>query len=83
LVEAVVDSGAEESASPPKIFPGSIVPSAMSRSGGKYRAAKGARIPNRQQKVMLMNDDGQKCGTTFQIADVEGPLICASQLAAS
>jgi hypothetical protein len=84
LVEAVVDSGAEESVAPPKIFPGSVVPSAMSRSGGKYRAANGARIPNLgQQKVMFMNDDGQKCGTTFQIADVERPLISASQLAAS
>jgi hypothetical protein len=84
LVEAVVDSGAEESVAPPKLFPGEVKPSPMSRAGGKYRAANGARIPNLgQQKVLFKNDEGQQCGTSFQIADVERPLISASQLAAS
>ena len=84
LVEAVVDSGAEESVAPPKIFPGKIEASEMSKVGGKYKAANGTRIPNLgQQKVKFRNDDGQMCGMGFQIADVERPLIAASQLAAA
>ena len=34
LVEAVLDSGAEESVSPPRFFPGPVVPSKMSMAGG-------------------------------------------------
>jgi hypothetical protein len=84
IVEAVVDSGAEESVAPPGCFPGVVVPSRMSRAGGKYRAANGARIPNLgQQKVSFVNEDGGKCGILFQIAEVERPLISATQLAAS
>jgi hypothetical protein len=84
IVEAVVDSGAEESVAPPGCFPGVVVPSRMSRAGGKYRAANGARIPNLgQQKVPFVNEDGGKCGILFQIAEVERPLISATQLAAS
>jgi hypothetical protein len=84
IVEAVVDSGAEESVAPPGCFPGAVVPSRMSRAGGKYRAANGARIPNLgQQKVPFVNEDGGRCGIVFQIAEVERPLISATQLAAS
>jgi hypothetical protein len=66
LIEAVVDSGAEESVAPPKVFPGQVVPSEMSKAGCKYRAANGARIPKLgQQKVSFTNYAGQRCGTTF------------------
>jgi hypothetical protein len=34
-------------------------------------------------KVSFLNENGGRCGTLFQIADVERPLISASQLAAS
>jgi hypothetical protein len=84
LVEAVIDSGAEESVAPPGMFDAEVKSSAMSRAGGKYRAANGARIPNLgQQRVTFTNDDGDRCGTVFQVAAVERPLISASQLAAS
>jgi hypothetical protein len=84
IVEAVVDSGAEESVAPPGCFPGVVGPSRMSRAGGKYRAANGARIPNLGQvKVPFMNEEGDKCGIMFQVAEVERPLISATQLAAS
>jgi uncharacterized protein YbjT (DUF2867 family) len=84
LVEAVIDSGAEESVAPPGMFPGTVRPSAMSKSGGKYRAANGAWIPNLgQQRVPFVNDAGDKCGTVFQVAEVERPVLSASQLAAS
>jgi hypothetical protein len=84
VIEAVVDSGAEESVAPRGCFPGAVVPSRMSRAGGKYRAANAARIPNLgQQRVPFVNEDGGKCGILFQIAEVERPLISATQLAAS
>jgi hypothetical protein len=84
IIEAVVDSGAEESVAPPGLFPGAVVPSRMSRAGGRYRAANGARIPNLGQvKVRFENGAGDKCGTTFQVAEVERPLLSATQLAAS
>jgi hypothetical protein len=84
VVEAVVDSGAEESVAPPGVFPGPVVPSAMSRAGGRYRAANGARIPNLgQTTVKFRNDAGDSCATIFQIAEVERPLLSATQLAAS
>ena len=84
LLEAVVDSGAEESVTPPNVFPGEIHASAMSKTGGKYKAANGTRIPNLgQQKVRFNSDEGQVCGMGFQVADVERPLIAASQLASA
>ena len=46
LVEAVVDSGAEESLAPPSVFPGKDVPSERPRAGGRYRAANGTQIPS-------------------------------------
>ena len=44
LVEAAVDSGAEESVAP-NVFPGEMRGSAMSKTGGKYKAANGTRVP--------------------------------------
>ena len=85
LVEAVLDSGAEESVSPAKSFPGRpVVPSAMSRAGGSYRVANGQRVPNiGQQSVHFQTDEGFPGGLLFQTANIERPLISASQLAAS
>ena len=45
-VEAVVDSGAEDSVTLPNLFPGAAAPSPMSREGRRYRAANGSPIPN-------------------------------------
>ena len=73
LVEAVADPGAEESVAPPNAFPGEIRASAMSKAGGKYKAANDIRIPNL----------GHVCGLGFQIADVERALIAVSHLAAA
>ena len=84
LVEAVVDSGAEESVSPPGEFPGQVLPSAMSKTGRHYRAANGTRIPNLgQQDAHFKTEEGHVCGLPFQVADVERPLIAVSQLAAA
>ena len=84
LVEAVLDSGAEESVSPPKFFPGPVVPSAMSKAGGSYRVANGQRVPNiGQQFINFQTDEGLSAGMMFQTAEIERPLISASQLAAS
>ena len=69
---------------PPRLFPGRVVPSAMSRAGGRYKAANGARIPNLgQQKVQFKTDEDHQCGIGFQVVDVERPLIAVSQLTAA
>ena len=52
VLEAVVDSGAEESVAPPGFCAADMVPSPMSKAGGRYRAANGTRIRNLgQQRV--------------------------------
>ena len=82
LIEAVVDSGADESVAPPGLFPGKVEPSPMSRLGKSYRAANGNPIANRgQQRVSFTTSEGRPCGMMLQVADVERPLLAASQLA--
>ena len=84
MIEAVVDSGAEESVAPPGLFPGVVTSSPMSRAGRKYRAANGTRIQNLgQTSVSFKTPEGHHCGMPFQIAEVERPLIAVSQLAAA
>jgi hypothetical protein len=81
VLEAVVDSGAEESVAPPGFFAAEMVPSPMSKAGGKYRAANGTRIRNLgQQKVAFTTAEGHKCLMPFQVAEVERPLISVAQL---
>ncbi len=80
-MEAVVDSGAEESVAPPGFFVAPVVPSPMSKAGGKYRAANGTRIRNLgQQKVAFSTAEGHQCAMPFQVAEVERPLISVAQL---
>ena len=56
----------------------------MSKAGGSYRVANGQRVPNiGQQAVHFETDEGQAAGMMFQTAEIERPLISASQMAAS
>ena len=56
----------------------------MSKVGGTHKAADGTRMLNLgQQNVRLRIHEGHVCGMVFQISDVEGSLIAASQLAAA
>ena len=56
----------------------------MSKVGGTHKAADGTRMLNLgQQNVRFRIHEGHVCGMVFQIADVEGSLIAASQLAAA
>ena len=72
LVEAVLDSGAEESVSPPRFFPGTVVPSKRSKAGGSYRVANGHRVPNiGLQAVHFRADENQAAGMMFQTAEIE------------
>ena len=81
LVEAVVDSGTEESVTPPNVFPREIHASALSKTGSKCKTANSTRIPNLgQQKVRFHNDKNQIFGIGFQIADVERPLTARRNL---
>ena len=84
IIEAVVDSGAEDSVTPPGVFEGLVSPSPMSRAGRSYQAANGSPIANLGQMVAYFHDaEGRKCGIPFQVAGVNRPLISVSRLAAA
>ena len=80
-VKAILDSGAEETVTPPDLFSQPVVESAMQRAGGRYRAANGTRIPNLgEQRVPFQTADGHRCILLFQVAPIEKPLISVAQL---
>ena len=81
VVEAVVDSGAVHSVTPPGFFPGSVTPSPWSRAGRGYRAANGTGIKNLGQlQVPFRTTEGHKCQIPFQVAEVEQPLLSVAHL---
>ena len=82
LVEAVVDSGCEESVTDPERFPGAMTPSAMSAAGKGYKGADNNPTPNLGQKgVKFQTDEGYSCSLPFQCARVAHPLLSVTQLA--
>jgi hypothetical protein len=84
LIEAVVDSGAADPVARAGTFAGKTMPSVMSKAGRKYRGPDGTCIPNEgQQQVQFASDEGHQCGMTWQIADVERPLLAVSHLSAA
>ncbi len=81
VVEAVVDSGAVHSVTPPGTFPGKVCPSPWSRAGRGYRAANGTSIKNLGQvDVPFATAEGHRCRMPFQVAEVEQPLLSVSHL---
>ena len=81
-IEAVVDSGAEETVAPRGWFPSKPRTSAMSRAGACYRTASGAPVPNLgEQDVQFLTNEGYSAEIPFQLADIERPLIAVSALA--
>ena len=81
-IKTVVDSGAEDTGTPPGVFPGKVMPSAMSRQGKAFRVANGGRLRNfGELKVAFRSNEGHACNIPMQIAEVTRPLIAASQLA--
>jgi hypothetical protein len=84
IIEVVVDSGAVESVAPPSLFPGRVLPSAMSKSGRTYRAANGSQIRNLGQvRVPFVSEKGHRCNLPFQIAEVEHALLSVGHLTAT
>mgnify|MGYP002177230780 CR=1 FL=1 len=81
IVEAVVDSGAVHSVTPPALFPGKISSSPWSRAGRSYRAANGTGIKNLGQvSVGFGTSEGHRCKIPFQVANVEQPLLSVAHL---
>ncbi len=81
VVEAVVDSGAVHSVTPPGLFPGPTVPSPWSRAGRGYRAANGTGIKNLGQvAVKFCTAEGDRCSIPFQVAEVDQPLLSVAHL---
>jgi uncharacterized protein (DUF1684 family) len=84
VVEAVVDSGAVHSVTPPRKFPGPMTSSPWSRAGRGYRAANGTGIKNLGQvQVAFATCEGHKCVIPFQVAEVEQPLLSVAHLTAA
>ena len=84
IVEAVVDSGAVHSVTPPARFPGKMSSSPWSRAGRGYRAANGTGIKNLgQQQVAFGTSEGHRCQIPFQVAEVEQPLLSVAHLASA
>ena len=66
-IEAVVDSGAEETVAPHGAFPGRARTSAMSRAEACYRTASGAPIPNvGELDVQFLTNEGYPAEIPFQ-----------------
>ena len=56
----------------------------MSRSGKMYRGPDSSAIPNLgQQDVNFVTDEGTSAGLTFQIANIERPLIAGTHITAA
>ena len=80
-VRAIVDSGAEESVTPPGTFPAEVLPSAMSKRGEQYSGADGSEIPNLgQSDVSFLDDEGRHTGILFQVAEITQPLVSVADL---
>ena len=81
VIEAVVDSGAVHSVTPPGLFPGPTVPSLWSAAGRGYRAANGTSIKNLGQiAVKFCTAEGDRCAIPFQVAEVDQPLLSVTHL---
>ena len=84
VIEAIVDSGAVHSVTPPGLFPGPTVPSPWSMAGRGYRAANGSAIANLGQvAVRFCTAEGDRCAIPFQVAAVDQPLLSVAHLAAA
>jgi len=81
-IEAMVDSGAVDSVAPAGLI-GSypLLEGSAARAGVRYLAADGGTLPNLgEQRVHVRTKEGHECGLTFQVADVQKPLIAVAQL---
>ena len=79
-----MDSGADESVTPPGVFATEVVPSAMSEAGLSYSGAGGEKIPALgQTKVPFATTEGHHCSLLFQVARITRPLISVAQLSRS
>ena len=82
VITAVLGSGAEQTVAPPGLVPGKMESSATSRTGGRFRAANGTRIPNLgQQTAVFSTPEGRSWSLRFQIAGMGHPVVSGSQLA--
>ena len=81
VVRALVDSGAEESVTPPGLFQSPVVPSTMSLAGQTFSGADGTAIPNLGRTTVDFTDtNGRRRGMHFQVAGVTQPLVSVAGL---
>ena len=80
-VRAIIDSGAEESVTPPGVFGTKVLPSSMSEKGQTYSAANGAPIRNLGRTAVKFQDqDSRTSALRFEVAEVTQPLVSVAGL---
>ena len=81
-VKLTIDSGAAEHVVPTDLIPPELIDeSEGQRKGVHYRAANGARIPNRGEKqVTLITRERAQPNITFQVTDVKKPLASVARV---
>ena len=81
MVKITVDSGAEESVTPPGLFSTDVVPSPMSEAGQTYTAANGAPIRNLARTTVRFRDKADAASALrFEFAEVTQPLVSVAGL---
>jgi len=84
LVEAVVDTGAFKSCTPPDLFPGKLRPSKMSRAGKGFLGPEQSPIPNLgEQDCRFLTEDGTQARMCLQVAPIDRILIAGADTTAS
>ena len=84
LVEAIFDTGAFKSCTPPGLFPGKIRASKMSRSGKGFAGPDQSPIPNLgEQDCKFLTEDGSQATMCLQVAPIDRILIAGADVTAS
>ena len=81
IVEAVFDTGAFKSCTPPNLFPGKVRASKMSKAGKGFAGPDKSPIPNLgEQDCEFLIEDGSQAGMILQVAPIDRILIAGADV---
>ena len=84
LIEAVFDTGAFKSCTPPGLFPGKVRASKMSSSGKGFAGPDQSPIPNLGElDCKFLTEDGTQAAMCLQVAPIDRVLIAGADVTAS
>ena len=79
LIEAVFDTGAFKSCTPPGLFPGTVRPSAMSKAGKHFSGPDQSAIPNLgEQNCRFLTETGDPASMCMQVAKIDRVLVAGA-----